>query len=273
MNPSGNHWEQHALDWHYFAPPLRPCAEDIEWMECAVFQKQPSANCALLLGVTPEIARMRWPQNIWLLAIDHCFPMIIHVWPKSGTPRDSQALVGEWTSFPLSRHSIDIVCGDGVVLFFSYPEGVRQLGREIKRILRLDGLFLLRAFIRPEKSESLEQLHTDLTAGRIGSFHVYKWRLNMALQNNLQEGVNPLHAWDAWRSWVPDPNKLAQRTGWPIEEINTIQAYQHSNAIYRYPLLEELLDALADDFQLLDVTLPGYELGDRCPLLKLQPRY
>jgi SAM-dependent methyltransferase len=264
-----DHWQQHARDWRFFGPPLRPCAQDTDWMAQQIAASERTVEKALLLGVTPEIAQMQWPENTSLLAIDHSLPMIKRVWPDDNMAIPAQAIAGSWTSLPLKDQSIDIVCGDGVVLFFSYPQGVQRFFKEIKRVLKPGGLFLLRAFIQTQTRESLDQLHTDLKAGRIGSFHVYKWRLSMALQNSLQQGVHPSQIWQVWKQRVESSKLLAQQTGWPLAEIETIKAYQHATAVYHYPTHNELTQTFNSFFQVKTVTFPDYELGERCALIEL----
>ena len=43
-----------------------------------------------------------------------------------------------------------------------------------------DGLFAVRTLIRPDEPEPVAVVLDNLRAGRIGNFHVFKWRLNMA---------------------------------------------------------------------------------------------
>lgn len=263
-----DHWQRHARTWQHFGSPLRPCAEDAQWMEHALRTIQPGVERAVLLGVTPELAHMRWPEGCQLLAVDQNAEMIRHQWLPT-PPANGQVLCGDWQRLPLVDGCVDAVLGDGVLVFFAQPEGARPLLNEVRRLLRPQGRWLLRVFVRPECSESLEQLHRDLRCGAIGSFHTYKWRLAMALQPSLSIGVRPADVWRAWRQWVPSPAELSAATGWPVDEIDTIEAYRDSSATYYFPTLNELHQLLATDFALLDLHIPSYELGERCPLLAL----
>ena len=133
------------------------------------------------------------------------------------------------------------------------------------------GRGLLRVFIRTDQPETLAQLHDDLLAGRIGSFHAYKWRLAMALQPSLARGVRLADVWQTWRRWVPDAASLAAQTGRPREAIKNINAYRDSESVYYYPSLQELRQTLALAFEVIAQHHPSYELGERCPLLALRP--
>lgn len=239
-------------------------------MASRLFEAPQQCHRTLLLGVTPELAHMARPSGNRLLAIDQSPGMIQQLW-QPNPPADALALCGDWQHVPLANASLDAVLGDGVLVFFAFPDGVRRLMREMRRLLHSEGRWLLRVFVRPEQAESVEQVHDDLQSGRIGSFHAYKWRLAMALQPSLAEGVRLADVWRAWQRHGPAPDALATRSGWPRAQIDTIEAYREAQATYYFPTLSELWQTLASDFELLDHDLPHYELGERCPLMSLRP--
>ena len=61
------HWRSLAERWRLQESPGRPCAEDVGFYEEAVARwhqgSRAASPLALLLGVTPEIALMRWPAG------------------------------------------------------------------------------------------------------------------------------------------------------------------------------------------------------------------
>jgi SAM-dependent methyltransferase len=209
---------------------------------------------------------MSWPKGARLLSVDRSGAMIRHVWPKAGLPSGAAAVRGDWCRLPVPNASMDIVIGDGV----TFTHEARGLEDEIRRVLRHDGRYLLRAFVRPARGETLAQVHDDLMAGRIGSFHAYKWRLAMALHGSIDAGVRPAAVWEAWRKWVPDPDVLVRQYGWSKEVIATIDAYQYASAVYSFPTMAEMLDKLRAHFAICEIHTPSYELGERCPLLELR---
>lgn len=263
-----DHWEHHARTWQHFGSPLRPCVEDVCWMEQALRSIHPEIRQAILLGVTPELAHMQWPNSCRVLAVDQNSEMIRLQW-QSNPPANGQALCGNWQNIPLPDGSVDVIVGDGVLVFFAQPVGAHALMNEFRRLLNHNGRWLLRVFVRPEQGESLVQVHRALNNGEIGSFHAYKWRLAMALQPSLAMGVRPADVWQAWRHWVPSATALSAATGWPLVEIETIEAYRDSTATYYFPTLDELRQLLSNAFEILDLHIPSYELGERCPLLAL----
>src|SRR5437016_4809001 len=99
MMPPETVWDRHARQWHTLGPPLRPSAQDIEIMERTVDAHYAasgrSSMDAVLLGVTPEIATMRWPRVTRLRAFDRNPSMIKQVWP--GNPQiDAVAACANW---------------------------------------------------------------------------------------------------------------------------------------------------------------------------------
>jgi hypothetical protein len=108
----------------------------------------------------------------------------------------------------------------------------------------------------------------DLESGRIGSFHVLKWRLAMALHGETADGVAVADVWrtvhDAW----PDLAALAARFGWADREVRTIEAYRDVATRYTFPTLGEVRHFLSGcGLTRLQVRTGTYELGERCPTL------
>lgn len=268
--PSVNHWQTHARTWEHFGSPLRPCHEDVHWMEGVLSGLSPQRHQSLLMGVTPELTHMAWPDGTTLLAVDQNPDMIRHQWLPA-PPVNGHALCGDWEHIALPDQALDVIVGDGVLVFFSFPEDVHRLMEEMHRLLHDDGRWLLRVFVRPEQPESVQAVYAALSAGQIGSFHAYKWRLAMALQPSLAQGVRPADVWLTHHRYAPPADILAARTGWSLDTIGTLQAYREATSTYYFPTLSELRQTLAAHFEVLHLHLPRYELGDRCPLLALRP--
>lgn len=269
-SPAPDHWKHHADAWTHFGPPLRPCESDVAWMEDALARLPVVQGRSLLMGVTPELAHMRWPQATRVLAVDRCADMIRRLWTPA-PPANAEVHCGDWHELPLADGAVDAVVGDGVLVPFSYPQGVARLAAELRRVLRPEGRWLMRAFVRPEQSESPSTVLHDLVGGRIGNFHAYKWRLMMALQPSLALGVRPRDVWSLHQLLGPASKTLSERVGWPQAQIETLDSYRDSQSIYFFPTLEELRQTLAPHFEVVEQLLPDYELGDRCALLALRP--
>jgi hypothetical protein len=264
-----DHWNQHARQWQWIGPPLRPVPEDIAVLERAVARKHAAraltTTSALLLGVTAEIAAMNWPPGARLIAVDHSLGMIEGLW--RGDVTGYPALCAEWTRLPLADASQDVIVGDGCFSTLLYPRGYEAMVRELRRVLNGAGMLALRFYVRPEMGELLEAVFDDLKAGCIGNFHVFKWRLAMALHGTLEQGVKLADIWQAWHEHVPDRDALAASLGWRIEVARTIDVYRDVATRYTFPTLAEVRTALSPAFVEADCVVPHYELGERCPTL------
>jgi hypothetical protein len=272
MTAQPDHWNQHARQWSLIGPPLRPAPEDIRLLEQTVADwcahSAVSAPRALLCGVTPEVAAMRWPVGTWLTAVDRSRPMIAGVWPAGKAP--GAAVCGDWLGLPLRAASQHLLIGDGCFSLLVGQARYAAFAAELHRVAAAGGLLAMRYFLRPERAESVGRVIDDLQQRRIGNFHVFKWRLAMALHGTLEEGVRLGDVWDAWHAAVPDPAQLAAHLGWPPAVVNTIHNYRGVDTRYSFPTLAEAR-ALTGGFRVIATHVPAYELGERCPTLILQP--
>ena len=81
-------------------------------------------------------------------------------------------------------------------------------------------------------------------------------------------GVTPELATMPW----PEGTRLAARLGWRAAEVRTIDAYRGADARYTFPTLAEAREILALHFVEEACCFAGYELGERCPTLRLRRR-
>ncbi|ABA88207.1 SAM-dependent methyltransferase, type 11 [Syntrophotalea carbinolica DSM 2380] len=262
-----SHWNQHARQWRKIGPPLRPQAEDLDFLTHSIVnqprftQKPPDI---LLLGVTPEITGLPWPPGSRLLAVDQSEAMIREVWSPHPTIL-SNAVRGKWCQLPTDNHSFDLIVGDGCMTLMDAEQGMLRFISELRRVLRPGGHLALRLFVRPDVPESPGQVFTELEQNRIGNFHIFKWRLLMALHGTLQEGVTVSQAPDCWRQFVADDDRISICTGWEKTTIVTLEAYRNSTARYYFPTLGEARAILSRYLIEERICTPSYELGDRCP--------
>jgi SAM-dependent methyltransferase len=268
-------WERRSREWDHFGPPLRPSIQDIDLFERLLTEYSGNtlspAIRAVLLGVTPEIAIMRWPSHTRLLAVDRNMAMIRNVWPGSKVP-GAKVVCARWAAMPIADGSCDVVISDGCFCLLAYPDGYSTLFQEIRRVLKPGGILVTRNFVRPNVPEKVEAVLKDLWERRIGNFHVFKWRLNMALHSDISNGVRHAEVWNAWHKAVPDPAILVSELNWPLEAISTIDCYRDNDACRTFPTVNELREALSPYFVETDRFFPDYELGERCPIMNLQVR-
>lgn len=275
MKINHDHWKTYARYWQHVGPPLRPGPGDIRLAEALVAEGAQSKNNpflqAILLGVTPEIALMNWPSKVNLLAVDHCLEMILWVWTDpSRSP--ASAICSDWKTLPVFNAAADIVIGDGCYTVLKSPEEYESVSREIRRVLKPTGSFIMRFFVQPEQPESTEAVFADLRDGRIGNFHIFKWRLAMSLHEKLEDGVRLGDIWEAWHNAGMDADLVSKHMNWPPEAVSGIEVYRDVDTRYTFPKIEELTAALDKYFVRQGCYFPDCELGERCPVLHLKPR-
>jgi SAM-dependent methyltransferase len=176
-------------------------------------------------------------------------------------------LLGDWRNLPLEDSSCDVVLGDGCFTLLDYPVSYHQVLQEIKRILKPKGLFSMRFFLSPTSPEHVSSIFKKLEAGNISSFHLFKWRLAMALQKSTREGIAVSSIYQAWKQNIAQPEKLLEKLGWSIDLLETINIYEKSPSIYTFPTLGEIKEIFADFFVELSCYFPTYQSGELFPTM------
>jgi hypothetical protein len=225
----------------------------------------------LLLGVTPDLYRLPWPEGTDFMAIDRSQPMIDIVWPG---PKEA-ALCADWLSMALPDNSRDIAFCDGGLHLLSYPQEQQQLVHILRSLLSDKGLCIFRLFVPPQQRESPDAVLQDLLEGRISNLNILKLRLAMSLQNSAERGVELKKIWWALHEIAHDLESLAEKIGWPVEHMLAINIYRDSTARYSFVTVDQVYDLFCGNsggFTLRSLQVPSYELGERCPTIVLQRR-
>jgi SAM-dependent methyltransferase len=270
-----DYWDALAHQFQYQQPPLRPCAEDIGIMRKIVGEWNPRHGRpqikVLLFGVTPEIVNLGWPSGTHLLAVEKSQAMIDVVWPGE-IQGQRKAIRGNWFNLDIEDHSFDFVIGDGFLTSLAYPDQYLQMARSIFRWLKPDGLMIARLFASPEKKETLQNILADLKANRISKFDILKWRLAMAIQKNIHQGVAVGDIYRAWMNIGKEIPFFPANTGWRPETMNTIKLYEGRTNAYTFPTVAELNAVFSSAFEPVSTTFPQYDFGHCCPILARRPR-
>lgn len=257
-----------ARRWEIAGSPLRPAQEDVEAYREAVadvLSRRPSPR-VLILGVTPELHSLPWPEGTDLQAADRSQTMIDLVWPG---PPDAVRLE-EWTHLSLPGSSRDAVLCDGGFHLLAYRKEQEALVRALHRVISDDGCFIVRLFVPPDDREDPETVMRELREGGIENVNVLKLRLDMALQENPHDGVVLGDVWDLFHSCEPDPDALASDIGWSAEEAGSVEAYKGSTSRYHFVSVEQAEEMFCrglGGFQMESVRFPTYALGERCPMV------
>jgi hypothetical protein len=143
---------------------------------------QTSRSVRMLLGVTPEIAGMDWPERSSLIAVDSSLPMAQAVWP--GNLPQRWVVCGNWLALPQREPSCHVVIADGSFNCLPYPDGFRALAKTVSRVLCSDGILVLRCYIRSRERETPEGVCADVAADLSATSTLLSygslWRCNTA---------------------------------------------------------------------------------------------
>jgi SAM-dependent methyltransferase len=224
-----------------------------------------TAPQAIILGVTPEIVGMRWPENTHILAFDREPSMIQNLWPHHCLS-NAAALCSDWSELPLVDGYADLVMADGSFIFLAFPGEYHRLARELARILAPGGIVVVRLFVPPDNKESVEDIYKDLWDGHIGNFNTFKWRLAMALTDSSDFSVCVNDVWESWNAHIDSAELLADRLGWSLPVIRMVERYRGCvSTRYSFPPLNMISDALAPLFSQEQLSTPTYQDGNRYP--------
>lgn len=261
-------WKKHADQWQWVGAPLRPTPEDGQLMlqlaQSALSGK--SIAHVVVLGVTPEVVHLPWPAQAQLQAFDHSAEMIAKVWRPHAQVASSVQQV-RWEAMPLPGRSVDLLVGDGSLAALPHLQTYRDVLTEVGRVIRPDGVLVVRCFIRPDQPETLETVAHAALSGQIRSFHALKWRVAMAQGLGEDFSVPVVGIRSAFNDIFPDRDHLARLTGWARETIDTIDVYAGTDTRYTFPTLAALRQACAPRFEVADVRHGHYELAERCPTI------
>lgn len=272
MNTQKAYWDRLAGEWDLIGPPLRPCPEDIATMEKLVNRWIcPTCTAApqgVVLGVTPEIVGMKWPENSHIQAFDQEPAMINSLLPRH-IRNNAAAICANWMTLPLEDGYADLVLGDGSLTLLAFPDEYRLLVFELARILSPDGLLLLRLFAAPEQRESSDDIFKDLWSGKIRNLDTFRWRLEMALIGSSDYSVPINDVYEIMNANTINPDHMADTLGWPplpvarmLERYRTFGTTRHS-----FPPLDIIKKIMAPHFRLEEVVMPSYQDGERYPIV------
>jgi SAM-dependent methyltransferase len=255
--------------------PLLPASEDIQFVEATAArwrEQHGRAPRAVLLGVTPKLAQMNWPAGTSLTAADSSAPMASALWPCNGEPHTRRLVLADWRFLPFPDGRTDILVGDGSINCLRYPDSLRSFARSISRLLSSDGVCVIRCYIQPDRRESPQEVIAQIGSDGPETIHQFKFRLLMALQANAIEGIAVRHVYDYWASHTMDDSRPISRPGWGREVFDVMALYRGVDTVHTFPTRNELRQVLDEFFIEVDVSVPSYYLGERCPTIVLKSR-
>lgn len=264
------YWTRLSGTWSV-APPLAPCDEDLRWFQRHVAGLGDRPLRALLLGVTPGLAKLAWPAGTTLAALDWSAGMLRNVLPREGAAPHGAPVLADWRELPIAGRSCEVIVGDGCYTALGDLESARLMSAEIARALKPGGLACFRCFARPQEAKGADQLFEELRAAKAAHFDLFRWRLAAAVQGD-RWGVALEEVWSAWNERVPDRGALAADHGWALPDLERIERWKGEPARYAFPSLAQLQQLVAPRFELIEADTPRYERGEYFPRVALRAR-
>lgn len=251
-------WSRLARNWEHVRAPLRPARADIGCYERLVegllgdlveARRMPHV---LLMGVTPEILLMKWPEDTHIVAVDKNPGMIEQVYrvAERYSPETVHARVvcANWRDLPevLDSKKVDLVIGDGCFTQLEFEE-YPVVAKAINEVLTPNGRFVHRFFLRAQEhalEDSAERVLAQLEEPfAVENFSAFKLQLLMALAGANQK-VDPCNgatvavadAYDSYEQWLSRRawNKVAPQH-FTDEELDTLSCYLGSLQRYTFP--------------------------------------
>ena len=193
--------------------------------------------------------------------------MISALWPPAKGPANADVILADWCAMPIPSGSADLVVGDGCYILMSHPDGYDKLTREVCRVLKHGGRFVIRVFLRPDRAETVSDIVQAFSSGHIRSVHALKLRLLAALHGSSGEGSLLDDVWQAWAAMPSLPKSLCGIRGWSKEEIVSIDSYRGMQARYYLPTLAEFRSNLGAQLREVECAHGQDALSERCPTL------
>lgn len=225
-----------------------------------------SAEKCLLLGSTSEYAEI----GAHVVAMDMSLTMMRALWIASDP--DRIGIQADWTQMPIGATSINHVLADGSLNAVPFRSALPRMLDGVRRVLRPGGKLIARVFCRPAAAETFDAIKHDLAAKRVDSFHALKWRVAMAAVRGADAAdIAVQEIRDTIIERFPDRDELCRATGWSRAEVDTIDVYDGSPAVYNFPTEAMILELLRPRFpKVAAVRCGSYALAERCPLLVAQ---
>jgi SAM-dependent methyltransferase len=253
------HWARYLQHWELLGPPLRPHADVVDRVVSLI---GPGATRCLLLGSTVEYAVL----GSRIISMDASLPMVAALWKRGDPTR--LGMQADWTRMPVKTHSFSHVLGDGSLNAVPWSALPAML-HEVRRVLQPQGTLIARVFCRPAAVEGAENIRRDVIDHKVGSFHALKWRVAMSmLAGDAASDIAVKDIRRALMAAYPNRGELCRIAGWARAEVDTLDVYENSDAIYNFPTEAMMVALLRRWFAEVELVRCGnYPLAERCPIV------
>lgn len=267
-----DHWKNTTLNLKPpVRPPWHPSREDAAFMRewtSPVLEKD-AVRKILILGVTPEIVQLDWPPGAHIVGIDSSPAMIASLWPGD-VSAPSHVACARWQQMPFKDAAFDAVVGDGSLNALSSLEEYGKVLGEVSRVLKPEGVLVLRCFVKPPQVETPERVLSRAMEGEFPTTAAFRLRFAFALTDaDGSIGLAALH--DAFNALVPDRDALARVTGWPRQDIDRVDTDRESRVRLTFPTQSHLISLSERIFRVEGSARGTYTQAEHCPTFLFRP--
>jgi hypothetical protein len=244
---------KHSDNWNKLGPPLRPTLQVAKQIRSLSVDGD-----TMILGVTPEF----YPLYDSILAVDSNPRMLETVW--LGDSDNKKAIVADWLDINAAPGQFVNIIGDGGLTMLGDLGKISNLVYKCKIWLRPGGVFIHRLFERPIIPISMTEILYDLRMYSGADWNAFKWKMvyYMAEKNNGPVALTKVR--DLFNELAPDRKKISAATGWPTEQIDTIDLYENITTVTFIPNRQQWI-GVCDGAEFIETT--GYNLAETCPLM------
>jgi len=254
-----DHWDGLRRRWSALKPPQRPHPDAVARL---VALAGGGSSRVMLLGVTPELAA----AFDEVVAVDRSATMIRHIWPGDTIGR--RAVEADWLTLDGRLGRFPAIVGDGSLNAVAYPDQVAAVLRQARDHLERGGRLACRVYLRPERPWSWDDLAAAPADASVEGFHAFRWKLAMRLAADEGASVAVARICAEFDRRFPDRDAFAARSGWSRVDIDAIDSYRGSDAVYCFPTAAEIRALVPAGLRLVGLADSGaYELADCCPIL------
>ncbi|MBU3693808.1 MAG: hypothetical protein FGM40_03145 [Rhodocyclaceae bacterium] len=272
LNPLGTP----AGMWSRLGPPLRPSPGDLGIFQRAIDDwqvrrgQEAGAPRALILGATPELWSLAWPDRDKLLVLEPDPVVAAELWP--GTPGSVE--VRSWQTLSPADGHFDLVFCDAGLHTLGYPNEQADFRRRIAAVTARGALLAFRLLCPPSRHESTHRVTSELWSGNVGDMSQLIFRLTISMQRSPAAGVRLDTVWLKLRSLCKDWHTLSLRTGWDLDSVAVADYFRASQAKHHYFGLVEMLNRFGYSdgqyFQMIRLTTGGGALAAQCPVVTFE---
>ncbi len=262
--------------WQRVGPPLRPSSIELQefqqtiddWL--ATHPDAAEAPRVLVLGATPDLWHLDWPDRSRLVLIEPDLDLATQIWPGPSASVRNQG----WLTVGAADGGFDIVLCDAGLHMLGFPGAQAELRKRLFALLPPGGLVTLRLLCPPAHRESTLRVKNELWAGNIPNMSHLMLRVGLSMQGSSSGGVRANAIWLKLRTLCKDWVTLAERLGWSPDDIAIADLYRFSPAIHHYVTLVETLGTFGHyerrQFQMVRLTISDGPLGGQCPVVTFE---